>query len=644
MPNLKSTTALAVSLSLAMPGIAPAQNADTGYPCIGPSGETVQNKRQLSRAILTYLEGEEASDRGNFKDAEACTADAIQAAIDEGGDELNAAMGAAPEDRLAALTDALSTAGTQAELTETTDDVADEEAAEAETAPSDDAGSISEEEIAEEEPAEPDATTEEAAQIEEPEATSEPTAENASEQAPEEISEAESMEETADASTGEQAIETERSANVEEKSDPEGTESAEATVVPEESSAETDETAEADTTGASEPSEADVAEMQAGEAGGTQLTDAERQDLAQAREEENRPAAAAAAAADTEDAQAEAEADVETQTVAEDDVRSAADEFETSLSSVPQSNVTPRKDKGLTDFEKALVLGVGAAVVGSILKNGDQVVSNSRDRVVVERDGELRVLKDDDVLLRRPGAHVETRRFNDGSTRTLVRYEDGSEIVTVRSADGAVLRRTLNRASDGAEIVLFDDTETIEPVAFEDLPEIEAIEEMQRTVALEDQEALREALRQTLAADVGRSFSLRQIRDYKRVRALAPQIELEALTFETGSAAIQPDQAEALGNLGWAIRDIVDEDPGAVFLVEGHTDAVGSASYNLALSDRRAETVALALTEYFDVPPQNLITQGYGESDLKIRVLTTERANRRAAVRNITELLSPHGD
>ena len=72
----------------------------------------------------------------------------------------------------------------------------------------------------------------------------------------------------------------------------------------------------------------------------------------------------------------------------------------------------------------------------------------------------------------------------------------------------------------------------------------------------------------------------------------------------------------------------------------GHTDAVGSASSNLALSDRRAETVALALTEYFGVPPQNLITQGYGETDLKIRVLTDERANRRAAVRNITGLLN----
>ena len=111
------------------------------------------------------------------------------------------------------------------------------------------------------------------------------------------------------------------------------------------------------------------------------------------------------------------------------------------------------------------------------------------------------------------------------------------------------------------------------------------------------------------------------------------------VTFATGSAAIQPSQAKALSTLGLSMRDIIEQQPDAVFLIEGHTDAVGSASYNLALSDQRAETVALALTQYFNVPPQNLITQGYGESDLKVSVLTDERANRRAAVRNITGLL-----
>jgi len=87
------------------------------------------------------------------------------------------------------------------------------------------------------------------------------------------------------------------------------------------------------------------------------------------------------------------------------------------------------------------------------------------------------------------------------------------------------------------------------------------------------------------------------------------------------------------------LTDLIARQPGTVFLIEGHTDAVGSAAFNLALSDRRAETVALALTEYFDVPPEHLVTQGYGESDLKVQTAFDEPANRRAVVRNITGLL-----
>jgi outer membrane protein OmpA-like peptidoglycan-associated protein len=159
-------------------------------------------------------------------------------------------------------------------------------------------------------------------------------------------------------------------------------------------------------------------------------------------------------------------------------------------------------------------------------------------------------------------------------------------------------------------------------------------------VALSDQAALEAALSASLLAQTGRSYSLEQVRDIRQVRALAPQVELAAITFETGSAAIQQSQADELAALGGAIRQIVAQNPSAIFLVEGHTDAVGDAGYNLSLSDRRAETVALALSQYFQVPPENLVTQGYGEQFLKIQTEAGERANRRAAVRNISELLT----
>ena len=77
-----------------------------------------------------------------------------------------------------------------------------------------------------------------------------------------------------------------------------------------------------------------------------------------------------------------------------------------------------------------------------------------------------------------------------------------------------------------------------------------------------------------------------------------------------------------------------------MFLIEGHTDAVGSDIDNLSLSDRRAESVAIILSDEFQVPPENLTTQGYGEQYLKELTNGPSRENRRVAVRRITPLLS----
>ena len=347
--------------------------------------------------------------------------------------------------------------------------------------------------------------------------------------------------------------------------------------------------------------------------------------------------AAAAATALTENAADAEGVEVTTEEVTEENTRSSDEEFATSVDGAPTSTARKKSkdDDGLSNFEKALLLGLGAVVVGKVLNNGDEVVSTSGDRVVVERDGELRVLKNDDTLLRQPGSNLRTETFNDGSTRTTVLREDGSQIVTIRAADGRVLSRT-RITPEGEAIVIFDDTQPEQEIEVSALPKID-FNRLQQADAEED------ALARALEAELGRSdaqrFSLRQVRDITQVRMLAPEIELTNIRFETGSAAIRPEQARSLAKIGSSITEIIEENLRSVILIEGHTDAVGSAAYNLALSDRRAESVALALTEYFDVPPENLIVQGYGESSLKIPTQDAEPANRRAVVRNITPLL-----
>ena len=103
---------------------------------------------------------------------------------------------------------------------------------------------------------------------------------------------------------------------------------------------------------------------------------------------------------------------------------------------------------------------------------------------------------------------------------------------------------------------------------------------------------------------------------------------------------LTPDQVEALAGIAEGLNRAIQHNPREVFLIEGYTDAVGADVDNLSLSDRRAESVAIALTQQFAVPAENLSTQGYGEQYLKIPTDGPERANRRVTVRRITPLLA----
>lgn len=330
---------------------------------------------------------------------------------------------------------------------------------------------------------------------------------------------------------------------------------------------------------------------------------------------------------------------VETEVTAED-TRQSSEDFRTDPAGRLSAGTEPAapQSRRSRDIERLALLGLGALAVGVILSNGDEVVSNSGDRVVVRRGGseDFYVLRDDDVTLRQPGSRVRTERFDDGSSRTFVTRDDGTIIITVRDASGRVVLRE-REDTQGRRVTLIDDTETYAPVVVSTLP---PPSRRQVTVIDSDAVAIRAALDRETAQGIDRSFSLRQIREVEQVRKLVPEIAVTPITFETASAAIRPTEAQSLAELGLLMVRLIDSDPREVFLIEGHTDAVGSAAYNLALSDRRAESVALALTEYFGVPPENMVVQGYGLSDLLIPTTAAEVRNRRVTVRRVSPLLS----
>lgn len=137
-----------------------------------------------------------------------------------------------------------------------------------------------------------------------------------------------------------------------------------------------------------------------------------------------------------------------------------------------------------------------------------------------------------------------------------------------------------------------------------------------------------------------RAYSFQEIATNDEVREAMPGIEIDTLNFDFGSAEVRPEEVEKLDKIAEVIERIVAARPEEVFMIEGHTDAVGSDAANQALSERRANAVMDALVYYYAIDPQNLRTVGLGERFLKIPTEEPEEENRRVTVRRITPLLT----
>ena len=94
-----------------------------------------------------------------------------------------------------------------------------------------------------------------------------------------------------------------------------------------------------------------------------------------------------------------------------------------------------------------------------------------------------------------------------------------------------------------------------------------------------------------------------------------------------------------LDRIAEVMERILTKHPREVFLIEGHTDAVGSDAANLALSRQRATAIKKALTTYYVIPAKNLETVGYGERYLKVPTAEAEQENRRVSVSRATALI-----
>lgn len=109
-------------------------------------------------------------------------------------------------------------------------------------------------------------------------------------------------------------------------------------------------------------------------------------------------------------------------------------------------------------------------------------------------------------------------------------------------------------------------------------------------------------------------------------------VNLPDVTFATGSASISPSFQATLDQVA---ANLVKY-PNSVVDVYGHTDTVGSASSNQALSERRAQAVANYLTSR-GVSAARIRWQGFGETQLKVQTGdgVNEPLNRRVEIKVI---------
>lgn len=272
------------------------------------------------------------------------------------------------------------------------------------------------------------------------------------------------------------------------------------------------------------------------------------------------------------------------------------------------------------------------------------------DRTVYRTDDGIVVRSDE---RRRLGRDAEETYYEDlarGRVRETIVRGDGGRIVTIYNRFGDVIQRS-RFTPDGREYLLVYAPEAAEeqrPPVFrdpgDDLPPMRLRIPVRDYIADTSSDRNRDYydfLAEPPVEQIERVYTLDEVKYSARLRDKVRRIDLDTITFATGSADVSMTQAKTVRNVAEAMLKVLDADPGETFLIEGHTDAVGSDESNLVLSDRRAEAVADLLTQVYGIPPENLVAQGYGERYLKVKTTVAEQQNRRVTIRRVTPLVRP---
>ena len=138
---------------------------------------------------------------------------------------------------------------------------------------------------------------------------------------------------------------------------------------------------------------------------------------------------------------------------------------------------------------------------------------------------------------------------------------------------------------------------------------------------------------------LARKYTVEEVETDPELRDAVARIEIDTVHFGFGEGFLREEEIDNLDRIAEVMEKILSVNPGEVFMIEGHTDAVGSDPANLELSRERSKAVKQALATYYVIPEENLKTVGFGERYLKIPTPDPEPENRRVSIARITALV-----
>ena len=204
-------------------------------------------------------------------------------------------------------------------------------------------------------------------------------------------------------------------------------------------------------------------------------------------------------------------------------------------------------------------------------------------RIILEKDRAY-VRHDEERRFARLGKRVKRERRKDGTTLSIYLSIGGVEIITIEDEYGRLLRRS-RRGTGGREIVLVDNTRFYKsrPRGYGNVflrlpPPSVRISRAKYIVDYDEasEDDLYEALIAPPVERLDRRYSLEEVRYGYGVRERMRRVDLDTINFAFGSWEVDERQYPRLERIARALKRILQRNPDEMFMIEGHTDAVGS--------------------------------------------------------------------